>query len=52
VSFTTITTVGAGVISYTNTGLQANTRYWYRVRAYNSAGNSAYSNTVSSRTLR
>jgi predicted phage tail protein len=52
VSFTTIATVGAGVISYTNTGLQANTRYWYRVRAYNSAGNSAYSNTASARTLR
>ena len=51
VNFTTITTVEAGVMSYTNTMLQANKRYWYRVRAYNSAGNSAYSNTASARTL-
>ena len=51
VIFTTIATVGAGVTSYTSTGLQANRRYWYRVRAYNGTGNSAYSNTASARTL-
>jgi len=39
-----IATVGAGVRTYQNTGLAANTTYCYRVRAYNSAGNSGYSN--------
>ena len=33
--------------SYTNTGLAASTSYSYRVRAYNAAGDSGYSNTAS-----
>jgi len=33
--------------SYADTGLSGSTTYWYRVRAYNTAGNSAYSNTAS-----
>ena len=33
--------------SYTNTGAKAGTTYWYKVKAVNSAGESAYSNTVS-----
>ena len=37
--------------TYANTGLSANTTYYYRVRAYNAEGNSAYSNTASARTL-
>ena len=44
-SFTEIARVGANSTTYTNTGLAAG-RYYYRVRAYNSGGNSAYSNTA------
>jgi superfamily II DNA or RNA helicase len=42
--------VGAGVTSYTDTGLTASTTYQYRVRAYNVGGDSAYSNTASATT--
>lgn len=51
-SFTQIAQVGANVRSFSNTGLSRNTRYRYRVRAYNAAGNSAYSNTANARTRR
>jgi Tol biopolymer transport system component len=44
--------VGANVTTFTHTGLFANTQYTYRVRAFNSTGNSAYSNTASAKTLR
>jgi len=41
---TTFTQVGTSTTtSFTNTGLAANTTYRYRVRAVNTAGNSAYS---------
>jgi hypothetical protein len=43
--------VGAGVTSYEDAGLTANTEYFYRVRAENTAGNSDYSNTASATTL-
>jgi hypothetical protein len=49
--WTQIATVGPDVRNYSSTGLTRNTRYYYRVRAYNVLGNSAYSNTVSARTL-
>ncbi len=39
-----IATVGVNTTSYSNTGLSEATTYYYRVRAYNSAGNSNYSN--------
>lgn len=45
-----VATVGAGVTSYSESGLKRNTTYYYRVRAYNSAGNSAYSNIASTKT--
>ncbi len=48
--FAQIATVGANVSSYANTGLSPNTTYYYRVRAYNGAGNSGYSNTASATT--
>jgi hypothetical protein len=43
--FTQIATVGANVVTYTASGLASGTRYYFRVRAYNAAGNSGYSNT-------
>src|SRR4029450_6618698 len=50
-NFTEIATVGPNVVSYQNTGLTAGTTYQYQVRAYNTAGNSAYSNTGSATTI-
>lgn len=49
-SFTQITTAGAGVLNFTDTGLTASTKYYYRVRAYNSGGNSAYTSVASATT--
>lgn len=49
-SYKQIDTVGRNVTSYSDTGLSDNTTYYYRVRAYNSAGNSAYSNEASATT--
>jgi hypothetical protein len=49
-TFTQIATVGANVTMYVNTGLSPLTRYYYRVRAYNTGGNSAYSNIASAKT--
>ena len=46
-NFAQIATTGANVTSYSNTGLTASTSYSYRVRAYNTAGDSDYSNTAS-----
>jgi hypothetical protein len=48
--FTQIATVGGNVTTYSNTGLTCATFYQYRVRAYNSNGNSAYSNTAKRKT--
>ncbi len=45
--FVQITTAGANVNNYSNTGLSASTSYSYRVRAYNTAGDSEYSSTAS-----
>ena len=39
-----IQTLGAGANSYSATSLSEKTKYWFRVRAYNIAGNSGYSN--------
>ncbi|MEN8203319.1 MAG: fibronectin type III domain-containing protein [Bacteroidota bacterium] len=50
-SFTLIHTTGANVSSYTNTGLEENTQYYYRVRAVNSAGPSLYTSIEGSTTL-
>ncbi|HBL78095.1 MAG: hypothetical protein A2W90_13490 [Bacteroidetes bacterium GWF2_42_66] len=45
--YTVVGTVGQNVTAFTNnTGLTANTTYFYRVRATNASGNSAYSNVL------
>src|SRR5439155_1239924 len=49
-NFFEIATVGANVTTYHNTSLLAATSYSYRVRAYNGAGPSAYSNTATATT--
>jgi subtilisin len=51
-NFVLIATVGADVKSYSNTGLVKNTTYRYRVYAFNSSGNSGYSNIITATTLR
>jgi hypothetical protein len=45
-----IVTIGSSVTSYLDTGLQATTLYYYRVRAYNGAKQSGYSNSSSADT--
>lgn len=42
--------IAANTGSFSNTGLTAGTTYFYRVRSYNSAGNSSYSNEASATT--
>jgi hypothetical protein len=49
-TYAQIATVGAGVTTYSNTGLTASTTYYYRVRSTNSAGDSAYSNEANATT--
>lgn len=45
--WTQIASVGANVTSYKDGGLRRGATYFYRVRAYNGAGTSAYSNIAS-----
>ncbi len=49
-TWTQITTVGAGVTSFTDSGLAVSTKYYYRVRAYNSGGKSGYTGTANATT--
>lgn len=46
-----LTTVGAGITSYADQGVAAQTRHVYRVRAINAAGESAWSNEADATTL-
>ena len=50
VTYALIKTVGVNVVTYNNTGLTGNRKYYFRVKAYNTGGNSAYSNTASDTT--
>ena len=49
-TYAQVATVGADVVSYTDSGLNAGTSYSYRLRAYNSNGDSAYSNVATQTT--
>lgn len=49
-NFAQIATVGANVTGYSNSGLSASTSYTYRVRAYNTSGDSGYSNEANATT--
>jgi transcriptional regulator CtsR len=42
-SYSQIASVDENANTYTDTGLTGNTKYYYRIRAYNDTGNSAYS---------
>ncbi len=50
VSFAFLDTAGADTTAYTDSGLRADTTYWYRVNAENDAGASSWSNTTSATT--
>ncbi len=50
--FVQIATVGADVTAFSNTGLAKNTTYYYRVRAFNAGGDSAYSTAFAKTLLR
>jgi hypothetical protein len=47
-----IAQVAANTTTYSNTGLTRNRVYRYRVRAFNSSGNSGYSNIAAAKTFR
>jgi matrixin len=49
-SFTQIGQAGANTVAWTDTGLTGGAVYYYRVRAFNGSGNSAYSNVASAQT--
>src|SRR5829696_4023475 len=49
-NFVQIAQVGSNVTTFADTGVSKNSAYNYRLRAFNAAGNSAYSNTASART--
>jgi titin len=48
-TWSTLTTTSANVVSYSHTGLSTNTLYYYRITAFNAAGDGA-STTISKRT--
>ena len=50
-TYSQIATVGADVTLYKDTGLNPNTKYYYRIRAYSTYGNSNYSNEANTTTL-
>lgn len=51
VAFAPLASVGANATAHSDTGLNSNTTYYYRVFAFNTGGNSAASNVASATTL-
>ena len=49
-TYSQIATVGSNVITYSDTGLTPGTNYYYRVKAYDSGGDSGYSNEANATT--
>lgn len=49
-TYSNIGSVGANITTYTHINLTQNTEYYYRVRAYNTSGYSAYSNEANTTT--
>ena len=49
--FAEITTVGANITAYRDSGLPNSTSYYYRIRAYNGGDNSSFSNVADATTL-
>ncbi|KAA3597877.1 MAG: hypothetical protein DWQ06_12315 [Calditrichaeota bacterium] len=49
--FSVVDTVDANIETFIDTNLEEKTEYFYRVTAYNSIGNSHYTNTLSATTL-
>jgi len=50
-NYTQITTVGAGITTYQDNSLSANTTYFYRIRAYNGDGNADFADPQTQTTL-
>ena len=50
VTYSQIATAGINAVSYANTGLAGNRKYYYKVYSYNTAGNSSASNVASDTT--
>lgn len=50
VNFSQISQTAANIVTFVDNTVLANTRYYYRVRAFNSAGNSAYTNIANALT--
>lgn len=51
-TFTQVASVGANVVQYSDAALKQNRQYYYRVRAFNPAGSSSFSNVVAIKTAR
>ncbi|RKX47486.1 MAG: hypothetical protein DRP64_00865 [Verrucomicrobia bacterium] len=50
-AFAPLTTVAAGVVSFSDTGLAADTEYTYQVKAFNTVGDSSYTDEASATTF-